>query len=341
MPSSKQFACSRRAAVLASLLLVFPIPVAWPAGPVARRQQTTTPSSESAPSGVARIERNVIYGMYSGLALLMDVYHPQKPNGFGVIYIYGSAWSAPTGYDARPLKNSAPGLAALAFPLVEAGYTVFSIDHRAAPRFHWPAQIEDAERAVRFVRYYAKPSGINPARIGAIGYSSGAHLVSLLGLLPSAAEPGGAQQPAEDGGDPVEQESARVQCVIGAATPSDLAEVDTSPEAQVLLTAFLGRPVSANPSPTSAVFKALEEASPAHYVRTGAPPFLLIQGDADELVPYVESEQFTRQLEGAHVPVKLITIKGGTHNSIIQLQSDEYRQAIVQWMDQYLRRAGR
>jgi hypothetical protein len=48
---------------------------------------------------------------------------------------------------------------------LEPGYTVFAINHRAAPRFRYPAQVEDAQRAVRFIRYHAKRYGIDPARI--------------------------------------------------------------------------------------------------------------------------------------------------------------------------------
>lgn len=289
-------------------------------------------AAESAMPGVAHVDHDVIYGMYSGLALLMDVYRPVKPNGFGVIYIYGSAWSAPTNYGARPLKNSAEGLQALAFPLTQAGYTIFAIDHRAAPRFHWPAEIEDVQRAVRFVRYRAKQYGINPARIGAIGYSSGAHLASLLGMMPG----GGTGDAVER--DPVEAESSRVQCVVGVATPSDLSHVGDSQEALALLSVFLGKPVAANPAASSAIYKQLDEASPMHYIKAGDAPELLIHGDADELVPYEESVAFEQALEKVHVPAKLITVRGGTHNSIIQLQSDEYRAQIVQWMDEHLRR---
>lgn len=53
-----------------------------------------------------RAETNVIYGMYSGLALLMDVYHPGNPNGYGVIHISGSGWTAPLSLDACPLKET-------------------------------------------------------------------------------------------------------------------------------------------------------------------------------------------------------------------------------------------
>lgn len=57
--------------------------------------------------GKMHVESNVIYGMISGLALLMDVHHPDEPNGYGLIHISGSGWGAPLGLDARPLKESA------------------------------------------------------------------------------------------------------------------------------------------------------------------------------------------------------------------------------------------
>ena len=54
----------------------------------------------------ARVERNVVYGMYSGLALLLDVHHPDTPNGLGIVFVSGSGWQAPPGYGAVGLKES-------------------------------------------------------------------------------------------------------------------------------------------------------------------------------------------------------------------------------------------
>src|SRR5262245_16750611 len=71
-----------------------------------------------------RVEKNAVYGMYSGLALLMDIHYPETPNGVGVIYVDGSAWHARLSYDAMALKDR-PGLLVATRPLVQAGYTVF------------------------------------------------------------------------------------------------------------------------------------------------------------------------------------------------------------------------
>ncbi len=115
-----------------------------------------------------RVERNVVFGMYSGLALLMDVYYPENPNGYGIVFISGSGWTRELSLDATPLKESGQE-DVYAVPLAAAGYTVFGINHRASPRFRHPAHLEDAQRAVLFVRHHAVRFGIVSSRIGAMG----------------------------------------------------------------------------------------------------------------------------------------------------------------------------
>jgi len=114
------------------------------------------------------VEKNQVYGMYSGLALLMDVHYPAKPNGYGILYISGSGWHAPLSYKANPLKDNAQ-TAMYVKPLAETGCPVFAINHRAAPRFRYPAPVEDAQRVIRYVRYNARKFAIRADRIGAAG----------------------------------------------------------------------------------------------------------------------------------------------------------------------------
>src|SRR5688572_7334558 len=62
----------------------------------ARKIERATPS----------VERNVVYGMVSGAALLLDVHRPADPNGFGIVFIAGSGWQADPAYGARPIKET-------------------------------------------------------------------------------------------------------------------------------------------------------------------------------------------------------------------------------------------
>jgi acetyl esterase/lipase len=278
------------------------------------------------------VERNVVYGMYSGLALLMDVYRPERPNGLGLIHISGSGWSAPLGLDARPLKER-PAVEIEALPLVAAGYTVCTINHRATPRFTYPAAVEDAQRAVRYFRHHASAYGIDPRRIGAIGGSSGGQLVSLLGVLDGAGDP--------DDESPINRQSAGVQCVVARAVVSDFLTF-AGPLGAVFLGASLrldldrGASLPLDPALGSPEYRLAKEASPITHVSAGAPPFLLIHGDADQTVPFAQSEAMATALKGAGVPVKLIAVPGGPHGPGI-IGAPAIAAEIRAWFDDHLK----
>ncbi|HEU5317977.1 MAG TPA: alpha/beta hydrolase [Chloroflexota bacterium] len=273
------------------------------------------------------IEKNVVYGMYSGLALLMDVYVPEagRANGYGIVHISGSGWSAPLGLDARQLKD-ASHVEIEALPLVEAGYTVCTINHRATPRFAYPAAVEDAQRAVRFMRHNAARFGIRKDRIGAIGGSSGGHLVSMLGVLDGEGDP-------EDES-AVNRESARVQCVVARAAPTSFLEMAGRARGAPAL--FLGAQLNPEADPGSIEQRRAVEASPITHVGPDAPPFLLIHGDADETVPYAQSEAMEAALRKAGVPVGLVKVPGGVHGPGI-VRGPEIAAAIREWFDQHLK----
>ena len=269
-----------------------------------------------------RIDKNQIYGMYSGLALLMDVHYPEKPNGYGILYISGSGWTAPTELNAIPLKDNAQ-TAMYVKPLVEAGYTVFAINHRSAPRFHYPIPVEDAQRAVRYIRFNAVRFGIRPDRIGAAGGSSGGHLVSLMGVLDGKGIPTDA--------DSINRESYKVQCIVARATPFNLISPGTPPP-PLLEHVIVGTDTS------SVEYKTYREASPLFHVTNDDPPFLLIHGDADQTVPFKNSELMEQALQKVGVEVKLVTVPGGGHGPAFPGAKNppDYLGEMVRWFDTYL-----
>ena len=283
----------------------------------------------------AAVEKNVVYGMYSGLALLMDIYRPVTPNGLGLIVIPGSGWEAPLGYDASQLKESWEVTDIFGMErLLAAGYTAFVINHRATPRFEYPAPIEDAQRAVRYIRHHASDFGINPTRIGAVGGSSGGHLVSLLGTLDDLGSPSSS--------DPVNRHSAKVQAVVAVYPAIDFLSFSTSsPWAGGAITSLLGpvNPAWKPPQLHDADAKTLyRQASPMSYLSADDPPFLLIHGDADQVVPYSQSELFHAGLEETGVPVRLVRIPGGDHGPGLVLEDGPDHVAdIIGWLDQHLK----
>ena len=269
-----------------------------------------------------RVERNVVFGMYSGLALLMDVYHPEQANGYGIVFISGSGWTRELGLDATPLKET--GQEDLyAVPLAAAGYTVFAINHRASPRFRHPAHLEDAQRAVRFVRHHAGEYGIDPERIGAMGGSSGGHLASLLGMLDGHGD--------ADDESPVNRESAKVQAVVARAAATDL----------TLAAAGRNHPLFGfrrSDRTDSVEYRRFVEASPVTHVTADDPPTLLIHGDADAVVRYRNAEVMKAALEKAGVPVDLLRIPGAGHGPTFPGAENppDYIGAMVAWFDRHL-----
>ena len=287
-------------------------------------------------SAETAIERNVVYGMYSGLALLMDVHTPDEPNGYGLIMIPGSGWEASLGYGAEQLKQSYEvesifGLDALS----KAGYTVFIINHRATPRFKYPAPIEDAQRAVRFIRHNATGFAIDAARIGAIGGSSGGHLASLLGTLDGSGDPADT--------DPVNNHSAKVQTVVAVYPAIDFLAFETSnPWAGGAISLLLG-PVNPawKPPPLQDpdAIMVYQQASPMSYLSSDDPPFLLIHGDADSVVPFSQSELFQKGLQEVNVEVRLIRVAGGDHGpGLIQENGPDHVSEILKWLDEKLKK---
>ena len=285
-----------------------------------------------------RVEKNIIFGMYSGLALLMDVHRPEQPNGYGLVLIPGSGWNTAQRYDARSIKDRDTMLFVFWAPLLNAGYTLFVVNHRAAPRFRYPAAVEDAQRAVRFIRFHARDYGINADRIGAAGYSSGGHLVTLLGTLEGA---GNAADP-----DPVNRVSAQVQAVVASATPTDLTRFDSGLGVPFLVS-FMGQlpPSSTGSSPESVEAKAYRAASPVRHVSARSAPLLLIHGDADEAVPFRQAELMVNAAQLAGAEVKLIRVPGGIHDFAGDLSKHpEWPDVLgesVRWFNQHLKDAGR
>jgi acetyl esterase/lipase len=288
--------------------------------------------SVNATTAELRVDKNVVYGMFSGLALLMDVYYPEKPNGFGVIVIPGSGWQAELRYGASPLKDGQLARDGLVQPIVAAGYTAFVVTHRAAPTFHYPAAVDDVQRAVRFVRHSARERGIDPARIGAVGHSSGGHLAAMLGVLEGLGN--------SKDVDLVNRENAHVQAVVTVAAPTDLAAFGSAVGASFADT-FVGAvhlTSGGRPHPEgSAEWRLFQDASPISWVSSEDAPTLLIHGDRDPIVPVAQSETMFKALQAVGVKTQFFRVPSGGH--VWAKDWAGFPGMIVEWLDQHLKRS--
>jgi acetyl esterase/lipase len=228
----------------------------------------------------------------------LDLYLPHAP-GAGdalrplIIWVHGGAFRMGSKEDKVPLAY------------VAEGYAVASLNYRLSRHALWPAQIEDCKAAVRWLRAHAADYGLDPARFAAWGESAGGHLVAMLGTAGEVA--------ALEVGEYLHV-SSRVQAVVDYFGPTDFLQMDAhrlpdgmvhdaadSPESQLV-----GGPIQAHPERVAA-------ANPVTYVSPAAPPFLIVHGDQDPLVPYHQSQLLDAALRAAGVPVTFYTVTGAGH----------------------------
>jgi acetyl esterase len=231
----------------------------------------------------------IVYGMADGQQLTMDFYAPRGsgPHPIAII-VHGG------GYVGGTSKNGSE--AYCADFLAPAGYAVFSINYRLAPKYPYPYMVYDVERAVRYIRHNAKEWNGQPDRIALIGGSAGGFLSNMVGLLNVSGNPSAV--------DPVERESAKVQAVVTLFAQSSFATVPLNASTHALLDPLIKQKGEG---------EALKEAYPITYVSSAAPPFLQIIGDKDEYIPFSEVTNLDAALRKDGVPSEIIRIPGEMH----------------------------
>jgi acetyl esterase/lipase len=277
-------------------------------------------------------KEDVIYGRKYGTALTMDVFTPKKDAaGIGVVVVVSGGF-----FSSHEAINNA-----YTKPLLEHGYTVFTVVHGSQPRFTVPEIVQDMNRAVRFIRYHAKDYGIDPDRIGIAGASAGGHLSLMLGTAGEKGDP--------KAKDPVDRESSRVQAVACFFPPTDFLNygkpgaekihaVDHAPPYRA---AFDYRELDkatnmwVTITDTDKLREIARQISPINHVSPDDPPILIVHGDADKLVPLQQSESFVEKLKNAGVKSKLEVKKGGGHG---WLGIDKNLAEFADWFDKYLKK---
>ncbi len=235
-----------------------------------------------------------------------DLYLPDTPRArrAAVVVIHGGGWVSGSRHANDYFCNVLAG----------HGVVVLNIDYRLAnkalPDTHWPAQLVDAQLAVRFLRAHAVELGIDPARLGAVGDSSGAQLAVFLGVTQTIM-PG-------DEAALYPNQRPNVKAVVDQFGPMDLPGMGTFGIGSI--EAMFG---TATPPPD-----ALLSASPIPMVTAHAAPVYIIHGQGDRVAPFDASRQLVDALRAHRVPVELVPYNGDhaytglTPEQIGKLQSD-------------------
>lgn len=208
--------------------------------------------------------------------LKADIHYPktdtQRP---GILMVHGGGWE----------YRSRSDMSGTADELARQGFVVMNIDHRFAPEYQFPAQLHDLQLAMRWFRDHAGEYGVDRERIGAWGFSSGAHLVSMLGVV------SGKDSPLNEPWGGAELEPG---AVVAGGLPSDFDKFEGGRRLRQLVG------VSYEQDP-----EAHRRASPINHVHPGAPPFFLFHGTWDTLVPIEHAEDFAQALRDKDVEVQL------------------------------------
>jgi len=197
-------------------------------------------------------------------------------------------------------KQSGLGFAAVLVP--GGDFAVISIGYRLSDEAQWPAQIHDCKAAIRWVRANAETYNLDPDHIGVIGPSAGGHLAALLGTTGDVAELEGTLGQYCD-------VSSRVTCVVDLFGPTDLLTLGGNHDlANSAESRLIGGPLQE-------MKDVARQASATTWVTGDTPPFLIIHGTNDPIVPFQQSELLAAALREFGASAVLIPVAGGGHGN--------------------------
>lgn len=266
-------------------------------GPKVPRSHLVIPPLAFVTRGVKRT-RGVKFAEVDGMKLRLDIYRPADDDPHddliqpAVIQVHGGGWLAGSRYEQGiPLLNH----------LASIGWVGFNIDYRLSPQATWPDHIIDVKRAIAWVRENADELGIDPKMICLTGGSAGGHLTALAALTPGDAD----FQPGFEGAD----------TSVAAAVPFygifDL--TDSNGFYYPELRSYVFEKLMFK-RPFAEAEELYRSASPTFRVHADAPPFLVIHGERDTLVPVEDARHFAEVLKAvSRGPVRYVELPGAEH----------------------------
>ncbi|MBI4558746.1 MAG: alpha/beta hydrolase [Candidatus Hydrogenedentes bacterium] len=263
------------------------------------------------PDGVLE-EKNLEYGKVGDKSLELDLYYPANLSKAvpALIFIHGGGWKGGNRSDYRYYTVR----------YAKRGYVVATISYRFAPENLFPAAVEDAKCAARWLRANAGKYHVDPQKIGVLGGSAGGHLSMMVGYSSEVPELDG---PGGNAG-----VSSRVQAVVNLYGPCDL----TTPFAQKadVVQGFIGKTYEEAPD-------LYAKASPITYLSKDDPPTLILHGTIDDVVPIEQSDTLAMKLKELGVSCTYEKFEGWPHTmDLAEAVNERCRYFIDEFLDKNL-----
>jgi acetyl esterase/lipase len=262
--------------------------------------------------GTVEVEKDVEYGKGGDVALKLDLYRPKertKPLP-AVIFIHGGAWRS----GSRDMYHY------YCVKFAERGYVAATISYRLYRVAPFPAAVQDAKCAVRWLRANAEKLGVDPNRIGVAGGSAGGHLSMMVAYA--------SDTPELEGTGGFADTNSRVQAVVNIYGPTDLTTEDARTDNAV--SDFLGTTFDKAPD----VYRL---ASPITHVSEDDPPTLILHGSIDSTVPIDHAEFLAERLKKTGVAFDYDRVEGWPHAMDIEANVNRHCLAkMLEFFDTHL-----
>ncbi|ODR32933.1 hypothetical protein BEI60_25010 [Eisenbergiella tayi] len=274
-------------------------------------------------SGITFAQVPYWFPFYNYKDLKMDILAPSGSSGQGKRPLF--VWICGGGFATMERSAYIPWLTYFA----KRGYIAASVEYRLSNSAHFPAQIEDVKKAIRFLRAHADEYGIDPDRVAVGGESAGGNLASMVGVTNDIA--------AFDVGEYPEQ-SSHVSAVVNFYGPAVLVKepgkrsMDGIPLPD---TAGYSRTIQLLGFDPEAEPERAAKTAAQYYINENTVPFFLAHGTGDTLVDISGSDEFYRKLSQNHVPVEYYRIQGAAHMGM-EFYQDEMSQRVLEFLNKTL-----
>jgi len=240
------------------------------------------------------------------LAAQFNLQTPPGPGPFlTVLAVHGGGWTAGTPADSAPFCRA----------ILQAGFACAAPDYRLAPQTLFPGQIEDLTRAIHDLMRDAARLRLNPAGVILAGESAGGHLAAFLGAEHPAGLP--------------------ILGVIAFSPPLDLVALGEPGRALGITPAEVHALTGAAGWSASDVER-MRRASPVQAIRPGAPPFLIVFGTADSLVPPSQARGFCDRVRITGGSCQLLPVPGAAHGLWVEDRFERWKSVwyptVIDWI---------